>query len=87
MPPNTPRGVDSHLKDRLISLAKGSQTIQRLISNTSDLLGSDGDDLTFENLDYLDDWLAKHMKAGNAEARIRWAIIRDVFVSFRALRN
>jgi hypothetical protein len=58
-----------------------------MMSHTRNLLGSEWDDFTFENLDELDDWLAGRIKAGNAEARIRWAVIRDVFVSFRALKN
>ncbi len=85
--PNAPRRIDSNLKDRLTFLAEGNLTVHQLMSHTGDLLGAEWDDFTFENLDELDELLAGRMKAGNAEARIRWAIIRDVFVSFRASKN
>jgi hypothetical protein len=79
-----PVAVD-HLKDRLTFLANGHHRVHHLMALTRDLLRSGWDEFTFENLDELDGWLAGRMQAGRAETRIRWTIIRDVFVSVRVL--
>jgi hypothetical protein len=81
-----PAAID-HLKDRLTFTANGHQTVHHLMVLTKDLFRSAWDEFTFENLGEIDGWLAGRIQTSRAEARIRWTIIRDVFVSVRALRR
>jgi hypothetical protein len=70
----------NHLKERLTFLASGCQTVQRLMSLAKGHLRTDWNELTFEQVDELSKWLDGRIRANRGGARIRWTIIRDVFV-------
>jgi len=40
----------------------------------------DWDELTFEQIDELSKWLDRRIRANRGGVRIRWTMIRDVFV-------
>jgi len=79
--------VLNHLKERLTFLANGCQTIQRLMSLAKGRLRDDWDELTFEQTDQLSRWLDSRIRANSGGIRIRWTIIRDVFVFQREVTH
>jgi hypothetical protein len=50
------------------------------MSLTKAHLRTDWNELTFEQIDELSKWLDGRIRANRGGARIRWTIIRDVFV-------
>lgn len=69
------------LKNQLVALVAGQQTMPRLTELARDRLETARDDLSREDARKLDCWIDERSDVAGGEARIKWRYLRVVFAS------